>query len=873
MIRRGIPFTLIPLCIIAGVLACIPWLHSFPSGVIAVPLFGAAILSVLVPVVAVGLGARRLWISLLVDVVAFVIYTLLVVLHDPIGFGSLVTGIYRGPSQILTFALPLVSPRSLFVAPVALTWLAGTLAGECLTRRWFTVLPYPGFLISFGLAYAATVRAVQSGPNVSHASESLLAALLLAVLLLMRVGQTWIRQDETAESTQADGILPLRGLVVGAVTTVVVALVAGLAVQSSAFTRTTKTPQRVPSINDSRPLSPVDFIAALRPTDPKSSGQPAFSVQTNGSTLGYFAIANVDQYDGSGWSFTRTFRPSGGVLPDDTSAGLRSNGPTVTQQYQIASGPLTGAPWMPFVYRPQKVTGMSVNIDADSGMIVPSSTLTSGEQYRVQSDSNTKSFDKLSKDAQPATSTNTDNAGLPPSLLAPLDQLIAGFAEQLGTPSSPAIPFLQALQRNFQQKYALTGAAPAGGASSSTPPVIASKTPVKPASKTPVKTPVKRPTPTKRASAHRLVQPLFAAPKPTAKNKPTAKKQPTPVHTPARRAPSSPRPTPPAPTPTSTPGARAGSSSYADVIASVLSQDRSGTPEQYATLMALIARRLGVPARLASGFRVQPQAGRSTLPSGHYDVSTAQAWTWVEVPIVGVGWVVLDPSPGTYSNAQVEPTAAASPSPTTTPTQNALITKSNNGHAVAPKSKTQHAAGSSKRGLVISLLITFGALLLALLLLLALRKPVRRRKRRSLLDPRLRTMGAWRESIDVLTEAGLPDLSNLTSAEIATLTGLQFGPDPQSRAGYIGHTANAAAYSTAVLVSPEEADAAWQAERALRRQVNRQLGIRGRFTAWLRYHRSRDADRTEGPASWASEAVERRSDQRAPRSSLRRRSH
>lgn len=844
MIRRAVPLTLVPLCIIAGAIACIPWLHSFPSGVIAGPLFGAAVLSALVPVGAVRLGARRLWTSLLIDLVAFVIYTLLVVLHDPIGFSSLVKGIYSGPSQILTFALPLVSPRSLFVAPVALTWLAGTLASECLTRRWFTVLPYPGFLVSFGLAYAATVRAVQSGTNESHWNESVIAALLLLVLLLMRVAQTWVRQDETAESTQADGILPMRGLVVGAITTVLVALVAGLAVQSSAFTRSTTTPQRIPSVNDSRPLSPVDFVASLRPPDPKAAGRAAFSVQTDGPTLGYFGIANVDQYDGSGWAFTRTFRPSGGVLPDDASQGLQSSGPSVTQEYKIANGPLIGAPWMPFVYRPQKVTGASVNIDADSGMIVPSSSLTSGEQYRVQSRSNTTAFDKLTQTARPDTSTSSDNSGLPSSLLTPLDQLISGFAAQTGTPSSPPIPFLQALQRDLQQKYSLSGASSTTGSTSPTP-----------------------------TSAHRLVEPLFPEDKPTTK-RPAPK-----PHTAPKKRPTIAKSTPnPTPSPTTTPGARAGSSSYADVVASVLSQDRSGTPEQYATLIALIARRLGVPARLVSGFRVQPDAGKATLPGGHYNVTTAQAWTWVEVPIVGVGWVVLDGSPGTYSSSHVEPTAAASltPTPSSTPTQNALITKSNNGHAVAPKSATPHSPGASQRGLVITLLSTFGALLVALLLLLTLRKSTRRRRRQRSPDPRLRAIGAWRESIDVLTEAGLPDLTNLTSAEIAALTGSQFGPDPASQAGYLGHAANTAVYSTALLVSPQDADAAWEAERALRRQVNRQLGPRGRFGAWLRYHRKRDVEFGAGPESWAAEAVERSSDsgrKRSLRSLLRRRAH
>ena len=129
----------------------------------------------------------------------------------------------------------------------------------------------------------------------------------------------------------------------------------------------------------------------------------------------------------------------------------------------------------------------------------------------------------------------------------------------------------------------------------------------------------------------------------------------------------------------------------------VVGPERTGTPEQYATLVALLARHLGVAARVVSGFRVLAPGGGTLLPSGTYSVSTAQAWTWVEVPVVGAGWVVLDAAPSTYSSARPTPSVAASqsPSPTATPTQNALVTKSPGGHAIAPKSTVPSASSSS----------------------------------------------------------------------------------------------------------------------------------------------------------------------------------
>jgi hypothetical protein len=844
IVRRAVPMALLPLTLVAGVLAATPWLRSFPSDVVAVPLYGAAILSPLVPAVTVRFGVRRVWASLLIDVVAFVVYALLAALHDPLAFSDLIDGLFRGPSQILTFALPLVSPRSLLVVPVALAWLAGAIAGECFTRRWFTVLPYPALLLGYGLAYAATVRAAESGAPVSRQNELVIAGLLLGTLLLMRVAQTWVRQDETSESTQADGILPMRGLVVGAVTTVVVALVASLAAQSSAFTRTTTTPQRVPSVDDSKPLTPVAFVASLRPADDKAPGVPVFTVQTSRDAPGYFGIAHVDSYDGEGWSFDRTFRPSGGVLPDDTDASLRLVGATTTQAITIAKGPLAGTAWMPYLYRPQKVTGASVNIDPASGMIVPAGHLAQGEHYEVESRVSTTTFDRLGKGAVADTSTGAQNTALLPGQRQYLADAIQAFSDETGVPSSPAIPFLQALQKDLQTRYSLYG-------TTST----AATTPVPPTG----------------TSEHRLVEPQL---KPTGKRTPAKSTHPktTPAKTPAK--PTTPTATPTSPAaPVESFGPRQGTTGLSDVLASIVLGARTGTAEQYATLVALLARQLGVPARLVTGFRVSDTDG-GTLRHGRYEVTTKQAWTWVEIPIVGQGWVVLDAAPSSVSNARASSSAAASPSPTPTssPTQNVLITKSNGGHAIAPKSEVPAGPGASHKALVIALLITFGALVLAALLLLLLRKGLRRRRRQRDPDPRARVVGAWRESIDVLTEAGLPDLTNLTSTEIAGLAGAQFGADPGSQVSYIGQTANSAAYSTALLVGPQDADAAWQAEKALRRQVNRQLGFGGRFAAWLRYHRNPHVEVIEGPRSWATESAGRHAASRKM-SRLRRRGH
>ncbi|HEY2271286.1 MAG TPA: transglutaminase domain-containing protein [Jatrophihabitantaceae bacterium] len=856
VVRQIIPLLAIPLCLIASLFATAPWMRSFPASLAAAPLYGAAVLSVLVPFVTSRLRPGRLWLSITVDIVVFVVYALGVVLEDPLNVGDLWRGLYHGPSQVLTFALPLISPRSLMIAPALIVWAAGALAGECLARRWYTLLPYVGFLLAFGLAYAGTQRAAGSELPLARQHETVLATLLLLTLLVMRVAQAWVRQDETAESTQPDGVLPLRGLVVGTATTLVVAVVAALVVQTSAFPKTSAAPQRVPSIDSSRPLTPMSFIARMRPRTGGDAAQPVFTVTVDKAVPGYFPIANVDYYDGSGWSFNRTFRPSGGVLPADTDQ-LLAHGTTVTQQYHIASGPLTAGPWMPALYRPQKVTGAPINIDPASGMVVPVGTLTGGQNYTVRSTVSTATLTGLhSATAIPDTVAANDLL-VQPTLESTVRKLANTF--QIETKSQDALPlqFLQALQKDFRTNYTLSGAARGVATSTLTPsPSASSSSPSAPHSpRAAVVRALAKPTVHSSGAKHPKHGSGNTGKHPT---KPPAKHpsghQPTSSHTSA--APSTPAPS----TPASASGPAsdvAGGAGFSDVLASILGS-RQGTPEQFATLVALVARSVGVPARVVTGFRVRSN-GSTALQPGQYDVTTADAWTWAEIPIAGVGWVVVDATPGAYASSSPEKASVAPPPSTSSApqSQNALVTQGNGGHAVTPKVHPPAASHASKYGVLVALLVALTILVIVLLLILVTRKPVRAARRRRAPDPRLRIVGAWRESMDVLTEAGLPELSSLTSAEIAELTAERFGADSAQSATTLGSAANAVTYSSATVVQPADADAAWQEHRLLRRQVLRTMTVRDRLATGLRYHRPRRRPTPSSPASWASATAAR----------------
>lgn len=68
---------------------------------------------------------------------------------------------------------------------------------------------------------------------------------------------------------------------------------------------------------------------------------------------------------------------------------------------------------------------------------------------------------------------------------------------------------------------------------------------------------------------------------------------------------------------------------------------KRGHCELYASALALMARSLGIPARVVSGFR----GGDYNPPDEAYLVRASMAHLWVEVFLNNVGWIRLDPSP------------------------------------------------------------------------------------------------------------------------------------------------------------------------------------------------------------------------------------
>jgi hypothetical protein len=84
---------------------------------------------------------------------------------------------------------------------------------------------------------------------------------------------------------------------------------------------------------------------------------------------------------------------------------------------------------------------------------------------------------------------------------------------------------------------------------------------------------------------------------------------------------------------------------------------RTGFCQQFAGLMAVMLRYLGIPARIGLGF-TQGTPGDEV---GTYTVTAQDYHSWVEVPFNGFGYVTFDPTPGSdLSNASYASVATVS---------------------------------------------------------------------------------------------------------------------------------------------------------------------------------------------------------------------
>ncbi len=210
-------------------------------------------------------------------------------------------------------------------------------------------------------------------------------------------------------------------------------------------------------------------------------------------------------------------------------------------------------------------------------------------------------------------------------------------------------------------------------------------------------------------------------------------------------------------------------------IEQLLTDDRVGSAEQYATAYALLARSLGLPTRLVIGYDLSDVVDADN--DGALDVTSAAYDVWVEVRFDGgLGWMAIDPTP---VDASVEANQPQSPGTTVAQgqTQSAGESASEAGPSEAPNDNVE--VGNSLATWILPVLVIGFILLWALIFVLVIvatkaRRRIRRRRHTNVAG---RVEGAWADARDRLVESGVEVSSTMTMAEIVEAGNLELGSE------------------------------------------------------------------------------------------------
>jgi transglutaminase-like putative cysteine protease len=220
----------------------------------------------------------------------------------------------------------------------------------------------------------------------------------------------------------------------------------------------------------------------------------------------------------------------------------------------------------------------------------------------------------------------------------------------------------------------------------------------------------------------------------------------------------------------------------ADIIKEFLDV-KSGYCVHYASAMAVMARSLGIPARVSVGFT----PGRLVLSDDgdpSYLVTTDNLHAWPELYFLGVGWVRFEPTPGqgeipTFDPGEAapepsptdtaNPTNAPEPTPTADPSTAPTPTETP-GASVAPidESPAVIQQRDGWRALTITSLL---ALVLLLALSPAIVRAIRRRRRFAAVYRSGDASAAWTEVSATAVDLGHPVDETVTPRELEDLLG------------------------------------------------------------------------------------------------------
>lgn len=238
-----------------------------------------------------------------------------------------------------------------------------------------------------------------------------------------------------------------------------------------------------------------------------------------------------------------------------------------------------------------------------------------------------------------------------------------------------------------------------------------------------------------------------------------------------------------------------------------------GDDEQYATAMVLMARHLGIPARVVMGFYLDEKDannGASTIKMKGADVHA-----WVEVNFAGLGWVPFNPTPDKdHVPNPPEPQNASKPKPQVLqppppPQEPADLPPDSAPDALDTDGKKDSQAGIWGTILMIVGVAAIPIIIIVLpLILIVVLKSRRRKKRHTTGLPTDRVGGGWSEVMSLATDLGASVNSSGTRRETAVSLYSAF-PTTQGTTALLAEKADAAIFGPG---QPSEEDVAtyWQ---------------------------------------------------------------
>jgi transglutaminase-like putative cysteine protease len=196
----------------------------------------------------------------------------------------------------------------------------------------------------------------------------------------------------------------------------------------------------------------------------------------------------------------------------------------------------------------------------------------------------------------------------------------------------------------------------------------------------------------------------------------------------------------------------------ADIIAEFLDK-KTGYCVHFASAMAIMARTLGIPARVAVGF--QPGESQTAAGITSYTVTSHDLHAWPELYFDGVGWLRFEPTPGRgilpdYSTPAVvdDPTTPQNEaSPTAAPTSNATANPERPDQGQVDPGLAADGSPTANP-LPVVLAVLAGLIILAGFAPLITRTMLRRRRESAVRHGRDPAAAAWAELRDTARDYG-----------------------------------------------------------------------------------------------------------------------